>query len=294
MSSFDPAALIVPAGILGGVGLVFGTLIAVAHRFFKVWEDPRIDAVTDMLPGANCGACSFAGCRAFAEGVIEGRAQPSGCTVAGPDDIDDIAHFLGVDAGAAVKRVARLLCAGGSAVATQRAEYRGLSTCSAAASVAGGGKGCTWGCLGLGDCDVACDFDAIRMNAQGLPVVDVEKCTACGDCVEACPKDLFTLMPVTHHLLVQCRSLLEGDEAEEICKVACTACGRCAQDAAPGVIDIRDGLAVVNYDRNDAAGPEALARCPTGAIVWVDGAQRLDPESNPTLATPTSGNTVRC
>jgi Na+-translocating ferredoxin:NAD+ oxidoreductase RNF subunit RnfB len=294
MNGFDPATLLVPAGILGGVGLVFGTLIAVAHRFFHVWEDPRIDTVTDMLPGANCGACSFAGCRAFAEGVVEGKAQPSGCTVAGSEDIVDIASFLGVDAGASVKRVARLLCAGGTHTAIQRAEYRGLATCSAAASVAGGGKGCTWGCLGLGDCDVSCDFDAIHMNAYGLPVVDVEKCTACGDCVEACPKDLFTLMPVDHHLIVQCKSLLEGDEAEEICRVACTACGRCAQDAASGVIDIRDGLAVVNYDRNGDAGPEALERCPTGAIVWVDGAQQLTPDGNPTLANRTLEGTVRC
>ena len=271
MTAFDPAALIAPAGILGGVGLVFGTLIAIAHRYLKVWEDPRIDVVTDLLPGANCGACGFAGCRAFAEGVIEGRTQPAACTVSSPDGIVDIAAFLGVDAGAAVKRVARLLCAGGSHVALQRARYRGLATCSAAAAVAGGGKACTWGCLGLADCQVACDFDAISMTPEGLALVDPERCTACGDCVEACPKDLFVLMPVDRRLIVQCRSLLEGDAAEDICQVACTACGRCAQDAPPGVIDIRGGLAVVNYERNAETGPAATARCPTGAIVWLEG-----------------------
>jgi len=289
MTTFDPAALLVAAGILGGVGLVFGVLIAVAHRYLQVWEDPRINAVTELLPGTNCGACGFAGCRAFAEGLVGGQADPVGCTVSGPDEIDEVAHFLGVDAGEAVKRVARLLCAGGSHVALQRAEYRGLDTCSAAAAVAGGGKGCTWGCLGLADCDVACDFDAIRMNSVGLPIVDPELCTACGDCVEACPKELFTLMPVDQHLIVQCRSLLEGDDAEAICQVACTACGRCAQDSPEGVIEMRNGLAVVDYARNTEAGPDATLRCPTNAIVWVDGAQKLDP-----VGSGTPGRPVRC
>jgi Na+-translocating ferredoxin:NAD+ oxidoreductase RNF subunit RnfB len=247
----------------------------VTHRYFRVWEDPRIEAVTDLLPGTNCGACGLAGCRAFAEALIGGKVQPAGCTVSGADDIEDIASFLGVEAGEANRRVARLLCAGGTHVALQMAEYRGLSTCGAAAAVSGGGKGCTWGCLGLADCQVACDFDAIVMNRFGLPEVDPAKCTACGDCVEACPKELFVLMPAEHRLLVQCKNLLEGEEAEDLCRVACTGCGRCAQDAAPGLIEIRDGLAVVDYTRHELAGREALERCPTGAIVWVEGAQNL-------------------
>ena len=129
------------------------------------------------------------------------------------------------------------------------------------------------GCVGFGDCQVACDFDAIQMTANGLPLVDVEKCTACGDCVEACPLDLFVLMPMDHHLIVQCRNLLEGDAAEGVCAVACTACGRCVQDAAPGLIEIRTGLAVIDYERIDQQNPDAIDRCPTNAIVWVEGEQ---------------------
>ncbi len=267
------AAYVVPTAILGGVGLVFGALIAVAHRYFKVYVDPRIATLTEMLPGSNCGACGFAGCRSFAEGLVEGESQPAGCTQMPTESIDDVAHFLGVDAGEAVRRVARLLCAGDANAAPHRAEYRGLETCAAATAVAGGGKGCTWGCLGLGDCEVVCDYDAIVMDRAGLPRVIPDRCTACGDCVEACPKDLFTLMPVEQRLMVQCRSLLEGDRAEAACRVACTACGRCAQDAAPGVIHMEPGLAVVDYARNEDAGPEAIERCPTGAIAWVEGAQ---------------------
>jgi electron transport complex protein RnfB len=258
---------------LGGVCLLFGTFIAVAYRHLKVWEDPRIDAVTERLPGSNCGACGFAGCRSFAEGLVEGKAAPAGCTQITPDNIDGIASYLGVEAGEAVKRVARLLCAGGANVALQRAEYRGLQTCAAAAAVAGGGKGCAWGCLGFADCMVACDYDAIHMSAHGLPVVAPDPCTACGDCVDACPKDLLVLMPIDRKLIVQCKSALEGEAAEAVCQVACTACGKCVQDAAEGVIEILGGLAVVNYERNSETSPRAIDRCPTGAIAWVDGAQ---------------------
>ena len=273
MSSF-----VTSAAILGGVGTFFATMIALARKKLYVWEDPRIDEVTGLLPGANCGACGLAGCRAFAEGLVQGSIQPAGCTVASVDARTDIAEYLGVDVGAAATRVARLLCAGGCDVAPRRAEYLGLQTCRAAAAVAGGGKACAWGCLGLDDCRIACDFDAIYMNDVGLPVVIPEKCTACGDCVEACPKDLFTLMPLEQKLLVQCKNLLEGDDATNVCAVACNGCGRCAADGAPGLIEIVNGLAIVDYDKNAQASVDAIKRCPTGAIVWVEGAQALDPE----------------
>lgn len=272
------SSFVASAAILGGVGTFFATMIALARKKLYVWEDPRIDGVADLLPGANCGACGLAGCRAFAESLVQGAIQPAGCTVASPDARTDIAEYLGVDVGAAATRVARLLCAGGCDVAPRQAEYLGMQTCRAAAAVAGGGKACAWGCLGLDDCRDACDFDAIYMNEVGLPVVIPEKCTACGDCVEACPKDLFTLMPLEQKLLVQCKNLLEGDDATNVCAVACNGCGRCAADGAPELIEIVNGLAVVDYDKNAVASADAIRRCPTGAIVWVEGAQALDPE----------------
>lgn len=259
--------------ILGGTGLLFAVFIALANKKLWVWEDPRIEVVAAMLPQANCGACGLPGCHAFAEQVVEGKVQPSKCTVSNADRVLEIAAFLGVDAGDATKRVARLMCAGGTDVAIQRAEYRGLPTCAAAAAVAGGGKGCAWGCLGLADCAHACTFGAISMSATGLPVVDVDKCTACGDCVEVCPKSLFVVQPIDHHLLVQCRNLVSGDDALAVCQVACTACGKCVQDAAPGLISVASGLAVIEYDRIAEAQERIIERCPTGAIVWLKGAQ---------------------
>ena len=259
--------------ILSGVGFAFAVLIALANRKLWVYEDPRIEIVAQMLPNANCGACGLPGCRAFAEQAVEGKVAPSQCTVANDSSRQAIAGFLGVAAGHAVKRVARLLCAGGDDVARIQAEYRGVPTCSAAAAVAGGGKGCAWGCLGLADCERSCDFAAIAMGPTGLPVVDPERCTACGDCVEACPKGLFTLLPLEYSLLVQCKNLVTGEAALEQCKVACTACGKCVQDGAAGLISVASGVAVVDYDLIAQATEQAVSRCPTGAIVWLAGAQ---------------------
>ena len=259
--------------VLGGVGLFFGFLIAMANKKFYVWEDPRIDGVEDLLPSTNCGACGQPGCRAFAEAAVAGKVQPSSCTVMGPDDISDIASYLGVDAGEANKRVARLLCAGGKSQKRQKSDYTGLETCKAAAAVSGGGKGCSWGCLGLADCERSCDQDAIFMNDDLLPVVIPELCTACNDCVIACPKDLFELMPVEQKLIVQCKNLLKGDAAEDLCSVACNTCNRCVADSEPGVIEMINNLAVINYEKNELTDPKAISRCPTGAIVWVEGQQ---------------------
>ena len=284
--------ILAAVAILGGVGLVFAVLIALANRKLKVWEDPRIDAVTGMLPGANCGACGFPGCRAFAEQLVAGQKKPAGCNVATDDQRTSIASFLGVEAGQAVKVVARLQCAGGAHVARLQAEYRGLPTCAAAAAVAGGGKGCAWGCLGLADCVRSCTFGAMRMSADGLPMIDLEKCTACGDCVKACPKDLLTLMPTDRKLLVQCRNLIAGDEVLEECKVACTACGKCVMDAAPGLISIARGVATIDYDLNALATEDAVRRCPTGAIVWLSGAQFAATET-PIEATGTTPRRAR-
>jgi Na+-translocating ferredoxin:NAD+ oxidoreductase subunit B len=262
---------LVTAGlVMAGLGLTLSVVLAVANRKLHVFEDPRIDAIEDMLPKANCGACGLAGCRAFAEQVVAGEVKPSKCTASGADTVAAIAEYLGVDAGSEEKRVARLACAGGRHVAWHRARYQGMQSCRAASLVAGGGKGCVWGCLGLGDCKEVCDFGAITLNEHGLPVVDADLCTACGACVDICPRGLYSIHPVSHRLWVACTSKAKGDTAAAECEVACTACGRCAMDAPEGLITMADNLPVVDYSRNDLASPHAIQRCPTGAIVWFD------------------------
>lgn len=265
--------ILIAPSIMTGLGLFFGLILAIAYRFLRVQEDPRIEAVEDMLPGSNCGACGEPGCRAFAEKLVANTLPPSRCTVSTQTTIESIAEYLGVDPGKQEKRVARLHCAGGKAQAFQIAEYWGFESCHAAAVVSGGGKGCSWGCLGLGDCQTACTFDAIDMNANGLPAVNIDTCTACGDCVDMCPRDLFEVLPISHKLFVQCNSPLAGEAVKLMCSVACDACGRCAADAATGLIHMVDNLPIVDYMAGGPARPEATHRCPTGAIQWLEGKQ---------------------
>lgn len=262
------ATILTAVAALGGITILLASLLILANKKLYVQEDPRIDIVEEMLPHANCGACGFPGCRPFAEALVGGQALPGKCTVSSEEGRMQIARFLGVDVGAQEKVVARLACAGGINVARNRARYEGLKTCRAAAVVAGGGKGCFWGCLGLGDCEAVCDFDAIHMNPFSLPVVDEDKCTACGDCVEICPKGLFSLHPASHRLWVACKNEEFGDEILEDCEVACTACGRCAADA-PGLIKMVNNLPVIDYSKNHNTRVP-IQRCPTGAILWIE------------------------
>ncbi|MCP4408043.1 MAG: RnfABCDGE type electron transport complex subunit B [Gammaproteobacteria bacterium] len=252
------------------LGVALAVLLAIANRKLYVFEDPRIDQVEEMLPRANCGACGSPGCRPFAESLVEGTVDPGLCTVNATEMTQGIADFLGVEVLQREKRVARLACAGGTHVAYYRAKYQGLESCRAADVVSGGGKGCTWGCLGLADCERACEFDAINMDPHGLPVVVEENCVACNGCVEACPKDLFSLQPLSQKLWVACKNLVEGDEAEALCEVACTGCGRCAADAPEGLITIQHNLAIIDHTKIGLASRVAIERCPTGAIVWLD------------------------
>ncbi|MGB5260071.1 MAG: RnfABCDGE type electron transport complex subunit B [Gammaproteobacteria bacterium] len=263
------SSLTIAVVFMTALGLCLALILAMANKRLFVYEDPRIDQVEELLPHANCGACGTAGCRAFAEKLVTGELQPGKCTVNSKEMNQVIADFLGVDLGAEVKRVARLACAGGNHVAKTRASYTGLAGCRAAALVAGGGRECTWGCLGLGDCERVCDFDAIVMDIHGLPVVDEDQCTACGDCVDICPRDLFSLHPIDHHLWVACKNQEKGDEAEAECAVVCTGCGRCAADSPEGLIVISNDLAVIDYTKNRLASQLAIQRCPTGAIVWL-------------------------
>ncbi len=273
MAEIGLSPFLIAVAFMSFLGLMLSGILALANRKLWVYEDPRIDEIEELLPSTNCGACGTAGCRPFAEALIKGELKPAQCTVSSRDATQEIADYLGVDAGDVVKRVARLACAGGAHVARNQAHYDGLASCRAAAVISGGPKGCAWGCIGLSDCAEVCDQAAIHMNPVGLPVVDPEKCTACNDCVEICPKGLFSLQPVTHQLWVACKNLLHGDEAEADCEVTCTACGKCAADAPDGLIEIHQNLAIIDYQNNHLASPAAIERCPTGAIVWIEQEQ---------------------
>ena len=261
--------IITAIGIMIGLSLILATFLMLANKKFYVDEDPRIDIVEEMLPNTNCGACGLPGCRAFAEALVQQKAQPVQCTVSTEETKTRIAGILGVAVGEQEKQVVRLACAGGNNVSHRRANYSGIQSCRAAAQISGGGKSCWWGCLGYGDCEAVCDYDAITMNYNALPVISEDNCTACGDCIEVCPKDLFSLHPVSHRLWVACKNLEAGNDILQNCKVACTACDRCAVDSDDELIVMQNNLPVIDYTKNHAT-QVPIQRCPTGAIVWIE------------------------
>jgi Na+-translocating ferredoxin:NAD+ oxidoreductase RNF subunit RnfB len=232
----------------------------------QVMEDQKIEEINNMLPQKNCGACGFPGCRGFAEVLVKGKANPGDCTsLKTPEVKQAIADCLGVVVVEGEKKFARLACQGGSDVAENKADFPEGMTCLEAMTF-GGIKKCPQGCLLLGDCEKVCEDGAISMSAFGLPIVDREKCTACGKCVTVCPKNLFSIVPESQKLFVACKSLQLGEKAKKECRVACTACGNCVADAPKGLITIVDNLAVIDYESGLLQTEKAVKNCPTGAI----------------------------
>lgn len=252
---------------MGGLGLFFAAVLAIASEKLKVKEDPRIEELMEALPGLNCGACAQAGCHDFAEKVAaSGSLEGFRCPPGGAEVEERMAEILGVEASAEIKKRAVVKCGGGKSLATERAEYDGIKNCTAAELVAGGSKACTYGCLGYGDCKIACPFDAITMSADGLPVVDEVKCTACGLCVEACPRNIIEMLPCSNRILVACNSKDKGAVVRKVCKVGCIACQICVKQAPRGYV-IDDFLARVVYDNGDEAAEAGLVKCPTKCII---------------------------
>jgi len=270
-------ALIVSAVSMGGIGFIIAAVLVFADKKLKVEEDPRIVAISDMLPGTNCGGCGYPGCRLFAEKLLSGEVLPSACVAGGGDQARRIAEMLGVDVGDHKRSIAVVLCRGGDAEATRSAVYRGERTCTAA-ELTGGDKDCTYGCLGYGECVDACNFDAMTMDPNGLPVVFYDKCVGCGACARACPRDIIEMHPEDHTLFVYCRSRDKGPQAKKVCKVACIACTLCTKDCeVPGGIVMKDNLATINYDlapQTDAS----TKRCPTKCIL--NGVEELNTREN--------------
>lgn len=257
-------AILIPILTLGSLGLLFGIGLAIASKRLAVQIDPRLERIHGLLPGANCGACGGAGCFGFAESILSAKLAIDACRVAEVETKEEIARILGRKFEKKVKKVAVLHCNGGAKV-EDRFIYCGIEDCVSANLVLGGQKECVFGCLGFGTCEKVCPFDAIKMSDEGLPVVDENKCTACGKCVAACPKKLFSLVTVTKAYAVQCKSLDLGKKVMEVCSVGCIACRKCEKACPLGAIKVVDNLAVIDYNICENKG-ECFEVCPTKAI----------------------------
>ena len=247
--------------VTGGLGLVFGVALSFASRVFHVKVDRRVEAVRAALPGANCGACGFPGCDGLAAEIALNDGPVNACPVGGEPVAIKIAEIMGKTADASSKEVACVMCQGNYDRAEERFEYDGPKDCRVNASLAGGSKACTYGCLGDGTCKEYCQFGAIEI-INGLAVIDKEKCTACRKCVEVCPKKIIDMVPYAQEVMVKCKSLDAGKEVRSKCKVGCIACQICVKQA-PGAYVIEN-----NLSRTTGEGEPMLAveKCPTKCI----------------------------
>lgn len=257
--------ILIPILTLTGLGAAFGVGLAIASKKFCVVTDPRLDKIYSKLPGANCGACGKAGCIGFAEALIQGVCSVEQCVVTKGAARKEIADILGIELKAKAKTVAVLHCNGGSLRVKNRFIYTGQKDCIAANLIMGGPKACVYGCIGYGTCSKICPFGAISMNEEDLPVVDENKCTACGKCVSICPKKLFSLVGASKRYAVRCKSHDMGKKVMEVCSAGCISCYKCQKACPIEAIKIINNLSVIDYNICDNRG-ECFKVCPTKCI----------------------------
>ncbi len=249
--------------VLGVLGIIIGTVLGVSSIVFKVEKDPKIEEIEKVLPQANCGACGYPGCSAFAQAVAEGKAPISGCLPGGAEVANKIAKIMGQEAGQVVEKRAVVHCNGGHH-AKDEAKYYGYETC-AALKIAGTNKACLQGCLGLGDCVRVCPVNAIKI-VNGVAKVDTDKCIGCEKCVKACPQGIISMVPKNLlGVVVLCSNLDKGPIARKACENSCIACKMCEKVCKFDAIKVINNVAVIDYDKCTNCMVCAM-KCPTGAI----------------------------
>ncbi|MGG6544200.1 UNVERIFIED_CONTAM: Fe-S cluster domain-containing protein [Prevotella sp. 15_C9] len=260
--------------VLGAIALVAAVVLYIISKKFAVDEDPRLETVTEALPGANCGGCGFPGCGGMADALVKGADAGSieglFCPVGGQEVMEQVADILGMAVAKTDPMVAVVRCHGTCENRPRVVEYNGMRTCAAIHSTGAGETACGFGCLGCGDCVEACGFDAIHMNPDtGLPEVDDDKCTACGACVKACPRNIIELRkkgPKNRRIYVRCVNKDKGAVALKACKAACIGCGKCLKACAFDAITIDNNLSYIDYNKCKMCR-KCVDACPTHAIV---------------------------
>jgi electron transport complex protein RnfB len=248
--------------IFTAIGAVFGVTLAAVARRFQVPTNPLVDRVRSFLPSANCGACGYAGCQAYAEALVEQADVPPNLCAPGRGAVAAaLASLTGKEMGVVLDRIVVMRCNGTSAFARTEAQYAGVETCAAASLVFGGPKACKNGCLGLGDCVRACPFDALYLGDEGIAVVKPESCTGCGLCVPACPKDLFQLYPREHRIELSCVAKDKQSVVRATCMVGCTLCRKCVAKCPAQAIEWDGRTIIIHHDACLAYGPSCQEAC---------------------------------
>ena len=252
---------------LGGLGFLFGAILAYAAHIFYVEKDPRIELIDKILPGVNCGACGYSGCSNYAEAMVQDNAPINLCIPGGETVVNKITEILGIEAETKDPQIAVVRCQGEKGIAKDRFLYEGIEDCNGAVLLQGGHKACQYGCLGFCSCVKACPFEAITMQENDLPCVSDEKCTGCGLCVEACPRGILELIPRTQKVFLGCVNRDSGKAVREVCSAGCIACGLCTKPkiTPSGKLEMENNLPDVPPDWEDF--DTAVKRCPTKSFV---------------------------
>lgn len=253
------------------LGVASAVILYFIAQKFKVIEDPSIDIINEMLPGANCGGCGVAGCRALAEAIAKsGDLVTNKCPVGGNDVMLKIASFLGQTADISDPLIAVIRCNGSKANAPEKIQYEGAESCTFSNFLSAGKNGCPYGCLGDGDCVRSCQFDAIYIDrVSGLPMVISDKCVACGACVKACPRSIIELRPKgkkDKRIYVSCVNKEKGGIAKKNCEVACIGCTKCVKECAYDAIRFENNLAYIDPVKCKLCR-KCVSVCPTSSII---------------------------
>lgn len=266
----DMTAVLTAAGIVGVTGLLIGILLVIAGEKFKVKVDETQVAVRELLPGANCGGCGFAGCDACAEAIAQGKAPVSACPVGGPELAKRVAIAMGMDPSkAAVKEMTAFVkCSGTCDKAVKKYEYYGLKDCNALSVVPGADdKGCEFGCMGYGACVKACKFGALHL-VEGIAKVDESKCTGCQACTKVCPQHLIVMVPKGQRYKVACSSHKRGKDVKSVCAAGCIGCTLCTKQCESDAIHMDNNVAVIDYDKCTNCG-KCAEKCPVKVITGI-------------------------
>lgn len=287
----DTMAIMMAGGSMFTLAVGAGWCLGWANKKFHVEVDPRIEAANAALPGANCGGCGFVGCMSYAEALVQTGAPVDKCPVGGPSCAVKLAEIMGVSLHQSWPQRPVVHCRATLEQRLQRGDYRGERTC-ASANLVNGVQGCTYGCLGMGDCDRSCKFDAIHI-VNGLATVDYDKCVGCGACALVCPRNIITMVPFkkSRMLVVGCSNQDFGKEVKEVCKIGCIGCRACSKRSPFFAFDAHSQLPRINYAEYDPATMDTVAvaieKCPMKGLIYVGKPSKEDVSASKDQAIPT-------